>query len=196
VPRVAIRTIAFILSLSAGLFGCGGPERPPAVDPTGAQNSGSARQALPAAEAAASAWMRDARLIYLENDSPLDAGGAAAAWGFLFHSELADSWRNVAVRDGQVAHEGPLPFPFAGPELPAAWIDSNRAVEIAEDSGGREYRQRTGAALEHAVLGRGIFTGWSGPPTWTVVYRSPGESGELAIVVNAADGSLLSRFEG
>lgn len=195
-PRLAVRTIALISSLGPVIWGCGGPARPPGVDLARTSDLGSARQALPVAEAAASAWMRDARLIYLENDSALDARGGAAAWGFLFHSELADSWRNVAVHRGQVAHEGPLPFPFAGPDLPAAWIDSNRAIGIAEDSGGREFRQRTGAALEHAVLGRGIFTDWNGPPTWTVVYRSPDGGGELAIVVNAADGSLLSRFEG
>jgi hypothetical protein len=182
--------------LGSVVLGCGGPARPPGIDSARTSDLGSARQALPVAEAAASAWMRDARLIYLENDSALDARGGAAAWGFLFHSQLADSWRNVAVDRGQVTHEGPLPFPFAGPELPATWIDSNQAIGIAEDLGGREFRQQTGAVLEHAVLGRGIFTDWNGPPTWTVVYRSPNQSAELAIVVNAADGSLLSRFEG
>jgi hypothetical protein len=177
------------------LAGCGGSSRPPVSDPAHDSTSLSARQALLSAEAAASAWMRDARLIYLENDSPLGPVGDADAWGFLFHSELADSWRNVAVKNRKVLHEGPLAFPFAAPELPLTWIDSDQAVRVAEESGGREFRTRTGALLRHAVLGRGVFTDWSGPPTWTVVYRSP-EQGELAIVVNADDGSVLSRFEG
>jgi len=49
--------------------------------------------------------------------------------------------------------------------------------------------------LAHVVLGRGIFTSWDGPPTWTIVYRAADKS-ELAIVVSGADGAILSRFEG
>ncbi len=185
--------LAGILSLLL-TAGCGGPQPHPSLDPTRAP-AGSARQALRVAEAAASAWMRDSRLIYLENDSPPEAEGSALAWGFLFHSELTDSWRNVAVQGGQVIHEGPLGFPFAAPDLPETWIDSGDAVRIAEESGGRKFRQQTGASLRHVALVRGVFTEWSGPPTWTVVYRAP-DRGELAIVVNATDGTVLQRLEG
>ncbi len=178
--------------------GCGGGPKPrdPAeaagpADPT----QRTARRALIVAEAAASGWMRDAELIYLENDAAVALDGDSPRWGFLFHSELIDSWRNVAVENGRVVHEGPLAFPFAAPDLPAEWIDSNEAVRLAEAAGGRAFRERSGGDLENAVLSRGVFTAWDGPPTWTVVYRSPDRS-EYAIVVNAADGSILSRFEG
>jgi hypothetical protein len=186
--------IGCVLLLSL-LFGCGGPDRAPALDPTGGPSAPTARQALPVAEAAASAWMRDARLIYLENDGALRGEGGADTWGFLFRSEIADSWRNIAVSGGTVVHEGPLPFPFAAPVLPESWIDSARAVQIAETSGGRAFREQRGAALRHAVLGRGVFTDWGGPATWTVIYRAA-DHAELAIVVNADDGSVLERFEG
>jgi hypothetical protein len=139
--------------------------------------------------------MRDARLIYVENDADLDQGGGAPRWGFLFRSDIADSWRAISVAGGEVAAAGPLSFPFAGPDLPPDWIDSGDAVRLADAAGGSAFCTTNGARLAHVVLGRGIFTSWDGPPTWTVVYRAADRS-ELAIVVNGADGSILNRFEG
>ena len=188
---------AMVWAAGAG-SGCGGSKPP--RDPAEAAGPGhstqrTARRALVIAEAAASAWMRDAELIYLENDAAVALDGDSPRWGFLFHSELIDSWRNVAVENGRVVHQGPLAFPYAAPDLPAEWIDSSEAVRRAEAAGGRAFRERTGGDLENTVLTRGVFTPWEGPPTWTVVYRSPDRS-EYAIVVNAANGSIVSRFEG
>jgi hypothetical protein len=197
-PGVRIAIAGAIAMALIAASGCGGnrPPRDPAeaagpADPT----QRTARRALIVAEAAASSWMRDAQLIYLENDAAVGLAGDSPRWGFLFHSELIDSWHNVAVENGRVVHQGPLAFPFAAPDLPAEWIDSEEAVKRAEAAGGRAFRERSGGDLEHAMLTRGVFTAWDGPPTWTVVYRSPDRS-EYAIVVNAADGSILSRFEG
>jgi hypothetical protein len=186
--------LAYALAVALGLAGCGGSKHTSPQDIASDAPAGTARHALLVAEAAASSWMRDAHLIYVENDSPL-VGGETARWGFLFRSEMADSWRNVSVENGRVVREAPLGFPFAAPDLPTEWIDSSAAVARAEESGGREFREKNGGELEHAVLGRGVFTAWDGPATWTVVYRGADRS-ELAIVVNAADGTILSRFEG
>jgi hypothetical protein len=183
------------IAFGAGLAGCGGTPAARVGDLAAAAPAGSARLALPAAEAAARAWMRDAHLIYVENDSDLDAGGVSPRWGFLFRSDLADSWRAISVAGGEVAHSGSLAFPFAAPDLPADWIDSSEAVRLADAAGGREFLDSSGGRLAHVVLGRGIFTPWEGPPTWTIVYRAADRS-ELAIVVSGADGSILSRFEG
>jgi hypothetical protein len=182
------------IPFALGLAGCGGGKDATPQDVAGASPAGTARQALLAAEAAASSWMRDAHLIYLENDGPLATGGETTRWGFLFRSEVGDSWRIVSVENGRVVHQGPLGYPFAAPDLPAEWIDSSAAVARAEAAGGRRFREE-GGHLEHAVLARGVFTPWDGPPTWTVVYRGTDRS-ELAIVVNAADGTILDRFEG
>ena len=184
-----------VLATTLALSGCGGSKHVAPQDIASDAPAGTARHALLVAEAAASSWMRDAHLIYLENDGPLAPGGQTARWGFLFRSEMADSWRNVSVENGRVVRAAPLGFPFAAPDLPAEWIDSNAAVARAEEAGGREFREKSGGELEHAVLGRGVFTAWDGPATWTVVYRGADKS-ELAIVVNAADGSIVSRFEG
>jgi hypothetical protein len=189
------RLSVFLILIAAGLSGCGSSKSSAPRDVAGAAPSGTARQALLTAEAAASSWMRDAHLIYLENDGVLAPGGETARWGFLFRSETADSWRAVSVADGKVVYQGPLGFPFAAPDLPDTWIDSNEAVSRAEDAGGRAFREKNGGDLEHVVLGRGVFTAWDGPATWTVVYRGADRS-ELAIVVNAADGTILNRFEG
>jgi len=184
-----------VVAAVLALAGCGGSKHVALQEIASDAPAGTARHALLVAEAAASSWMRDAHLIYLENDGPLAPGGETARWGFLFRSEMADSWRNVSVENGRVVREAPLGFPFAAPDLPSEWIDSNAAVARAEEAGGREFREKSGGELEHAVLGRGVFTAWDGPPTWTVVYRGADRS-ELAIVVNAADGTIVSRFEG
>jgi hypothetical protein len=193
-PAGSIALLWLAVSAAGGGFGCGGGKDAARRDIAGDSPAGTARHALLAAEAAASSWMRDAHLIYLENDGPLAEGGQTPRWGFLFRSEMGDSWRVVSVENGRVVHEGPLGYPFAAPDLPAEWIDSSAAVERAEEAGGRRFREQ-GGLLEHAVLARGVFTPWDGPPTWTVVYRGTDRS-ELAIVVNAADGTILDRFEG
>jgi hypothetical protein len=188
------RTIV-VIALIASLPGCGGPPPARVTDLAATTPPGSARLALPVAEAAAAAWMRDARLIYIENDAALDPSGLSARWGFLFRSGIADSWRAISIGEGRVVHSGPLAFPFAAPDLPAEWIDSSEAVRRADQAGGRDFLDLHGGQLAHVVLGRGLFAALDGPPTWTVVYRATDKS-ELAIVVSGADGSILSRFEG
>ncbi len=181
--------------LGAALAGCGEKPRPRSDELGAPAPAGTARLALPVAEAAARAWMRDARLIYIENDSELGMSGDSPRWGFLFRSDLADSWRAISVAGGEIVSTAPLAYPFAAPDLPADWIDSSDAVRLAELAGGGEFRVARSAELAHVVLGRGIFTSWDGPPTWTVVYRAADRS-KLAIVVSGTDGSIVSRFEG
>jgi len=187
--------ILWLLVLLAAVPGCAQHAAPPSLDPTRVPEAGSARRALLVAEVAASTWTDDAELLYVENDSAISPSGGSTAWGFLFHSVTLGEWWNVSVQGDADVHEGALDFPFAAPGLPREWIDSNLALSIAEQAGGREFRQATAAAVRHAVLSRGVFNAVDGAPTWTVVYRSP-THGELAIVVDAIGGQVLDRFEG
>jgi hypothetical protein len=179
----------------AALSGCSGNEPSPSLDPTRVPVSGSARRALLVAEVAATTWMADAQLLYAENDATPGVDGRSPAWGFLFYSENAGAWWNVAVREGQVVHEGLLSFPYAAPPLPREWIDSDRAAAIADGAAGADFCDQANGELRHLVLSRGVFHDVDGAPTWTVVYRSP-TRGELAVIVDAESGTVLGEFEG
>ena len=75
-PRPSTCAALFWLAaVPLGFVGCGSGKDTAPRDVAGDVLTGTARHALLVAEAAASSWMRDAHLIYLENDAPLAAGG-------------------------------------------------------------------------------------------------------------------------
>ncbi len=147
-------------------------------------------------DAAARAWADDAQLVYLENDTPFDAGGRAARWGLLYYSDARQQARGYSVREGEVERAKDLGFEFAAPALGSGWIDSDVAWSRAEEAGGARFRAEHAGHLRSALLTRGLMH-LDDPQrtTWTFVYDAPGQP-SLWVVLDAADGKVLRRWKG
>lgn len=156
----------------------------------------SARAQLALAEDAARAWAPDARLVYLENDAPPDAQGAAARWGYLFHSETRGASRVYSLAGGRIEEARDLAFAFAAPPLAADWLDSNAARAAAEAAGGRDFCAEERGRLESLVLLRGaLFPERPDIGTWALIYSAPAAP-SLTILIDAASGKRVRTWRG
>ena len=155
-----------------------------------------ARTGVSIADAAARSWAPDAVLVYLENDEDIDAAGSAERWGYLYYSATMEAARVFSVREGKILVAENLEMLFDAPPLATQWIDSGRAVAVAEQMAGQSYRQLHQGKLSTMLLMRGAF--YSGDPnqtTWTLIYTSP-HAPSLFVVVDAADGSVRRTWRG
>lgn len=169
--------LALAAPLSAGEF-----------PPTGA------RSGVDIARAAAAAWAGDASLIYLENDAGLDGQGASPRWGYLFYSPAQDQARAYSVRAGKIVAAEDLPMKFQAPPVAAEWIDSGRALEVAEREVGRAFRKEHRATLGTMLLVRGAFQN-DDATTWTLIYNAPHEA-PLFVIVDAIEGRVRRTWRG
>lgn len=183
--RHAVAGLALLVALSLG-----GSSR------AGEHRATAARSGVGLAASAAASWAPDAFLVYVENDEDVNEGGAAARWGYLFHSPSLEKSRAYSVRDGEIVEAEDLEIKFEAPPLASGWIDSGSALAIAEDEVGREFRSRHQGRLATMLLMRGAFH--DGDPdrtTWTLVYTSLGAPA-LFVVVDAVDGEVRRTWRG
>ena len=154
------------------------------------------RDVLDLAQDAARAWADDARLVYLENDEPVDARGRSARWGLLYWSAVRDEARAYSLREDEVQRAEDLGFDFAPPALAADWIDSEQARLHADEAGGSAFVRDHGGRLRTMLLVRGVLH-LDDPErtTWTCVYDAPSQP-SLWIVLDATNGEVLRRWKG
>ncbi len=155
-----------------------------------------AQEGLPLAWDAAKIWSADAELVYLENDEPLTATGAAERWGYLFHSPSSGESRGYSLRDGKVLEATDLDFDFEAPPLPEKWLDSRDILAVAQQEVGLEYCEAHQGQLSTMFLIRGAFHEKKPDrSTWTVIYTSETEP-TLLVVVDAAEGKIVRKWKG
>lgn len=155
-----------------------------------------ARAGLDVAVSAARAWAGDAVLVYVENDEDLAAGGAAARWGYLFHSPSAGASRFYSVRDRRIVVAENLDLTFDAPPLASTWLDSEAALAAADAGPGGKFRAEHHGVPGTMLLMRGAFHGEEPDrTTWTLVYRAPNVPA-LFVVVDAADGKVRRTWRG
>ena len=155
-----------------------------------------ARSGLELAWAAAQSWAPDAYLSYVENDEDLDGSGASPRWGYLFHSPSLEKSRVYSIRDGKILVAENLDMKFEAPPLAGDWIDSGRALAVADAQVGRAYRAKHQGRLSTMLLMRGAFQ--DGDPdvtTWTVIYTSPGAPA-LFVMVDASGAKVRRTWRG
>lgn len=148
------------------------------------------------ATSAARIWAEDAVLVYVENDEPVTAQGAAERWSYLFFSPASQKSRSYSVRDGRVLQAEDLAMDFVAPAVSGIWIDSGAALAVAEEKVGREFREKHSGALGTMLLARGAFQD-NAPDqtTWVLVYTSEGQP-SLFVVVDAIEGKVRRTWKG
>jgi hypothetical protein len=155
-----------------------------------------AQAGLAIATSAARAWAADAVLVYVENDEELGPSGAAARWGYLFHSATGEQSRLYSVREGKIVVAENLAMKFDAPPLATTWLDSGAALAAAEQGAGGTFRAEHGGRPTTMLLMRGAFHG-DDPDrtTWTLVYTAP-SAPSLFVVVDATDGKVRRTWRG
>lgn len=155
-----------------------------------------ARSGLDLAQDAASTWSEGSYLVYVENDEDVDATGNSGRWGYLFYSPSLDAWRAYSLGNGKIVSAGELEFGLEAPPVQLGWIDSDRALAAAEDSEGREYREKFAGHLRTMLLIRGAFhEDEPDKSTWTLIYDSP-SAPSLFVVVDAENGDVVRKWKG
>ena len=155
-----------------------------------------ARDGEDLARSAAAAWASDARLVWVESDENVTSVGLSERWGYLFYSTTRNEGRVYSVRDGKIELATDPAFDFPAPPLDQEWMDSRRALAIADADKGNEFRADHGGELRSMLLVRGLLTlEEPDATTWAVVYDSPTTSG-LWVVIDARSGKVVKTWRG
>jgi hypothetical protein len=154
-----------------------------------------ARQAFPAAAKVATQWQADAQLISASAQwlqPTAQRSGKSIDWSFQFFSPSVQQVVIVSVFDGTASevtsfYTSPTPT-FSGDD----WlVDSDVVWQTWLDSGGRSMLSRhpdTTLAMTLRLPGEG-----GEHPVWQVGGVVTGKRSTLVIVVDAADGTVLSQ---
>lgn len=105
-------------------------------------------------DSAATEFAADAELMKIESTT-YDTVGKSLEWSYIFRSVTQESCHGFWYRNGEFADQGPIEYnwyKFAWP-VSYAWFDSDSAMVIAEQNGGKEFRdefeiQRVQMSLE------------------------------------------------
>lgn len=155
-------------------------------------SAATARTGMALAASAADAWADDARLVWIENDTPVDASGQADAWGYLYYSPTLHAMRSWSVRGSEIVHAEDQAVIAAAPTVDPDWEDSSTVVSAAWREVGSERAASGTAHLASLVLARGIFTVET---AWVAVFDT-GAGPRDFLVFDAHGGSLLKRWRG
>jgi hypothetical protein len=155
-----------------------------------------ARAGIDVTRAAADSWAPDAALIYVENDEPVSADGAAARWGYLYYSASLDRARAYSVREGRIVAAENLDMRFEAPPLSSEWIDSGSARKAADPVAASTFRASGAPRLSTMLLVRGAFQDKDpDATTWTLIYTAPGVP-SLFVMVDASGGKVRRTWRG
>lgn len=149
-----------------------------------------ARAAVALASLAADSWVDDARLVWIENDTPVNARGEARAWGFLYYSASLGAMRSWSVHDGVLQPPEDHSVRAEAPGLEPGWLDSPAVLAAVRRHAGDDTTILS--RLVSLVLVQGVF---DAQPTWVAVFDQ-GEGPRLHLVMRAGDGELLRRWRG
>ncbi|GJM43601.1 MAG: hypothetical protein DHS20C21_04430 [Gemmatimonadota bacterium] len=148
------------------------------------------------ARSAAAAWSGDARLVWVESDEEVTAAGQSERWGYLFFSESRNEGRVYSIKNAKIEVVTDPAFDFPAPPLDEAWMDSRRALSIADAEKGNDYRAKHAGELRSMLLVRGVLNlEEPDATTWAIVYDSPTTSG-LWVVVDARSGKVVKTWRG
>jgi hypothetical protein len=158
------------------------------------QLGGTARDYFEAANEEATDWHPNASLLYLvgTGDSMHD-DGKALLWTYIFQSPADDSLLMVLISLGfpVLSEELYDTIPLLEP-LPAEWIDSDQAIEVAEANGGSDWRATYDNDILVATAGRGFYWKDIPRPVWVLAYTDTlTYANSIRIFVDAVTGEYL-----
>jgi hypothetical protein len=149
-----------------------------------------ARDGVALSASAADAWADDARLVWVENDTAVDALGQAEAWGYLYYSPGKHAMRSWSVREQRIVAAVDQAVVAEAPAVEPDWKDSGEIAAAALRAAADELGPQ--AALDDLLLVRGVFA----PGTaWVAVFASQGGP-RLFLLFDAKSGDLQRKWRG
>ncbi len=170
---------------------------PPSVTLRGTKPVG-ALEYLAKAQAVAKETAEDVVLLRVDAQRSPDFNahtpdGLATEWLFAFESPSAKKEINVSASSLEVRMIGDFPATLAPDTvLPATWVDSSKAFEVAQAQGGKDYLTTHPGKIVYYSLG---MDPEKKIPVWTLRYSAQPRDGLLSFTVNASDGSFLEKIE-
>ncbi len=198
--KKALIPILVAVFLSLGASGCT-PKPSPTVNPSGANEGISqAKQRYTESLAKAHDWQRNATLerVYRTYEGTMTPeGGAATTYTFASLAEPTHSFEVTFAGDGALTTKKSTKQSFElafNPIDTAEWsIDPDKALQVAEDAGGRTFREQhlAGFKVSQNLQQKGTF-----PVMWYFRYDT-GDGTRLRheIFVNAKTGEIANQLE-
>lgn len=150
-----------------------------------------ARDGLALAAAAADAWADDARLVWVENDSSIDAFGQAASWGYLYYSPEKHAMRSWSVDGAEIVEAVDQAVVAEAPAIDSGWKDSAEIAAVAMQKAAEELGV-TSPVFDSLVLVRGVFAPGS---AWVAVFANGGGP-RLFLLFDSRSGDLQRKWRG
>lgn len=91
----------------------------------------------------------------------------------------------------EITSTHPEAYLIGAPALPAGWVDSDRALNAAENGGGQAFRTSNNVNIEMYLFPSGKSVSQRGSATWEVFYGISAENGRL-FEIDAATGNLIN----
>ncbi|MBN2354993.1 PepSY domain-containing protein [candidate division KSB1 bacterium] len=148
---------------------------------------------LTAAEQEIQNWSADAYLVMIGNHAnPVDIGGKAYWWFFIYYSPTLNENMAVFVMSGFVQGMQPPGWEqiYTKP-LGTFIIDSDQALAVAEANGGADFRAQHNDMVQiNCYLAAGLFPESPDKPVWQINYISDGD--QRTLFVDAQTGNILT----
>ena len=164
------------------------------VGSTRADADVTAREKLDEAKAMAVNLASDAKLIFINTDSDVTLDGKAGQWMYFFKSESKNRLYEIDYDDGNISRQQPLhswedfQVRFQFQPLPQNWIDSDKAIDVAEANGGSDFRAARGNRYAIKMRLLPPFAMIYPVAVWDISYRS--DDNYFDIQVDALTGEV------
>lgn len=146
----------------------------------------------PAVRSLALSFDEGSRLIGIGSDE-VNYDGTAPKWSYSYLASGTPSihWFH-ATYDG-VAFDSNAALKLGTKEITHSWVNSDVALLIAEQNGGRDFRNQTPNCTISASLGEPLVPD---PKTcWWIAYRSKEDrSRYLSLTIDASNGTVIGKY--
>ncbi len=136
------------------------------------------------------AWQKDAALFELTSVATLNVkDGTCSDWHVKFFSPSAKQTNSVYIAQGKPQVMGALDMyaaeSYTALDIGSAAFNSDKAMQIAEDAGGKAYTDQ-GAAASIKYVGQELYGG----AVWVVNYSGAGSA--VVIIIDPKNGAVLA----
>ncbi len=143
-------------------------------------------------DSAATVWSGDALLLQIRPISTdLDTAGNASTWMFIYYSSSLNEYMAFFAGGGRFLQMEPAPWHPPSPiPLPPAWINSDSALTLAAENGGKAFCAQHADTDVQAILARGYYPFDLAQAAWKVTFHAGSDT--LVLCFDAESGKPLS----
>ena len=188
--EIAMKAQIFILALLLIMEGC---NRDSVNNPLIEGNRITAAYNSSKVESLAAQYSDGLLLMSVQSEN-LDYDGFASKWRFRYSSAgiAVDYYFHTSAKE--VYYDSISTMKLVGSGfIVHQWFDSDQALKIAEESGGRDFRRKNSQYIIEASLGEPVVP--NSTAIWYITYRSKSDDTKaLALSIDANTGKVISKY--